>query len=217
MKIMEDRVLLKGILHGSVPAFRKLTAEYIPLVSRTSYRIMCDRSDSEYVTKEVFASLWHDPLSYMEADSMSDALLKRTCIICRRRLARRRLYGVFSIHPDLFVMSSPSVPSADEYIARQAWEVFCRASRNCSDRQRILYTLHELEGLPVSTSARVGRYLEFTAEEALNAARRRVKEELDAYGRMDDYISYVGFLRKVEDQLTDKTRLLSNIMQELFA
>lgn len=109
------------------------------------------------------------------------------------------------------------MPSADEYIARQAWEVFCRASQNCSDRQRILYTLHELEGLSVSASARVGRCLVFAAEEALDVARRRVKEELDAYGRMDDYISYVGFLRKVEDQLTDKTRLQSNIMQELFA
>lgn len=214
---MEERVLLKGVLHGSVPAFRKLTAEYIPLVSRTSYRIMCDRSDSEYITKEVFISLWHDPLSYMEADSLSEALLRKTCAICRKRLARRRLYGIFSIHPELFVMSSPSVPSADEYIARQAWEVFCRASRNCSDRQRILYTLHELEGLSVSASARVGRCLEFSAEEALESARRRVKEELDVYGRMDDYISYVGFLRKVEDQLTDRFRLQSNIMQELFA
>lgn len=214
---MEQRVLLKGVMHGSVPAFKKLITEYIPLVSRTSYRIMCDREDGEYVTREVFVSLWHDPLSYMEAESLYGAFLNRTCTICRRRLARRRLYMLFSIHPDLFVISSPSVPSADEYIARQAWEVFCRASRNCSDRQRIIYALHELEGLSVADSAKAGGYLEFAAEAALDAARRRVKEELDVYGRMDDYISYVGFLRKVEDQLTDKTRLLRNIMQELFA
>ena len=214
---MEDRVLLKGVLHGSVPAFKKLMAEYIPLVSRTSYRIMCDRSDSEYITREVFIMLWHDPLFFMYEHTLPDALLRKTCTLCRMRLMRRRMYKLFSIYPEVFVVSTPTVPSADEYITRQAWEIFCRASGNCSETQRVLYCLCELEGLSLKEAAYVGRYPEFIVEDALETARRKVKEELEVYGRIDDYKSYVYFLRRVEDQLTDKGRIQNSIIQDLFS
>lgn len=214
---MEDRELIKGVMHGSVPALKRLAGKYIPLVSRTSYRIMCDRSDSEYVTREVFVSLWHDPRSFMFKDDLSHEMLKRTCRMCRRRLLRRKLYMMFSVHPDVFVISSPAVQSAEEYMARQVWEVFCRASLNCTDRQRIVYSLHELEGVPLSDAADAGYYLPFTVEEALGEARSRVKEELGRYGRIGDYEAYVKYLRRVDNQLTDKSRLLNIIMQELFS
>ena len=41
----------------------------------------------------------------------------------------------------------------------------------------------------------------------LEEARVMLKDELDIFGRMDDYISYLGFLRKIQDQLTDTLRL----------
>lgn len=214
---MEDRILLKGVLHGSLPAFKKLISEYIPLVSRTSYRILCDRSDSEFVTREVFVFLWHDPLSFMTDKPLSHELLKRTCRFCRRRLMKRRLYNIFSIHPDIFVAQAYGEYSQEEYIARQVWQVFCRASLHCTDRQRVIYTLCELEDVPVSAAAEVGYYLPFAVEEALEEARLRVREELDRYGRIGDYDAYVGYLRNVVSQLTDKKRLMNNIMQEIFS
>lgn len=214
---MEDKELIKGVMHGSVPALKRLAGKYLPLVSRTSYRIMCDRSDSEYITREVFVSLWHDPRSFILHDDLPQEMLKRTCRMCRKRLLRRRLYMMFSILPDVFVISSPPVHSAEEYRARQVWEVFCRASLNCTDRQRIAYVLHELEGIPLVSVADAGYYLPFTVEEALEEARSRVKEELARYGRIGDYKAYVEYLRRVENQLTDKSRLLNIIMQELFS
>ena len=49
-------------------------------------------------------------------------------------------------------------------------------------------------------------------EDALTQAREAVREELEHYGRMSDYDAYVGFLRKVEDQLTDRVGLQRRIM-----
>lgn len=214
---MEDRVLLKGVLHGSVPAFKRIVSEYLPLVSRTSYRILCDRSDSELVTKEVFVFLWHDPLTFMTDKPLSYELLKKTSRLCRKRLMLRKLYDIFSVRPVVFVTQASTGFSRDEYVARQAWEVFCRASLHCTDRQRIIYTLHELEGIPLPAAAEAGNYLPFSVEEALEEARLRVLEELARYGRLGDYEAYVGYLRKVENQLVDRSRLMKNIMQELFS
>ena len=209
---MEERTLIRQVAEGSREAFRVLMDRYLPLVSRTSYRIMCDRKDSERITVYVMLSLWRDTRSFNNAHILSHQLLKRTCRMCRRSLLRRRILTVLSIDPDIFVASSPLVPSYDEYVARQAWQVFCRASSGLSDRQRMAYTLCELEGIPESAAAPMCGFGLVSLEDALSQAREAVGEELEHYGRMSDYDAYVGFLRKVEDQLTDRVGLQRRIM-----
>ena len=56
--ILQDMPLLKQIHRGSEKAFEELMDKFMPLISRTSFRILCDRSDSEYVTEKVFVDLW---------------------------------------------------------------------------------------------------------------------------------------------------------------
>ena len=62
--ILQDMPLLKQMHRGSEKAFGALMEKYMPLISRTSFRILCDRSDSEAVTEKVFVKLWHDVMSY---------------------------------------------------------------------------------------------------------------------------------------------------------
>lgn len=212
-----DNECLKEILHGSTAAYSKLISEYIPIVSRTSYRIMCDRSDSEKITKEVMLTLWHDPKSYLSDKPLSHQLLKKTCHLCRKYLFIRRFKAIFSVQPDVYVVSTPVVPSYDEFVSRQAWEVFCRASLNCTDRQRIVYALCELEQIPSSEVSEIISFFNYSLEDALNTMKEMVKVELDQYGRIDDYEAYVGFVRKIKDQLTDSSRIQSDIMQEIFS
>lgn len=208
---MDERKLLKDISEGSLADFQYLMEAYLPMVSRTSYRIMCDRGDSEFITERVMLSLWREPLSY--ADDVRYELLRRTCRSCRIRLFRRRVLQLFSIDPDVYVASTPQVPSYDEYVARQAWQVFCRSSAAFTDMQRVLYTLCELEQLPVDYVSAITGNSALVIESLLSGARTVVEEELDHYGRIDDYEAYVGFLRKVEDQLTDKLGLQRKIMK----
>lgn len=210
---MEDRTLIRQAAGSNLEAFRELMDRYIPLVSRTSYRIMCDRKDSEYVTVAVMLSVWSVRNDFPCGEVTESELLRRTCRLCRRRLFRRRLLTLVSIDPDIFVAASPIVPSYDEYIARQAWQVFCRASSGLTDRQRIAYTLCELEGIPENVAASMSGFGLVSIEDSLNQARDAVREELEHYGRMSDYDAYVGFLRKVEDQLTDKVGLQRKIME----
>ena len=209
---MKDEGFITEIRNDRINAFKDIMDVYLPLVSRTSYRIMCDRSDSEQITRSVFLSFWKNPCTSHSSISIRAYLLKRTCLYCRWRLIRRRMLSLISLNPEIYVIHSPVAASADEYVARQAWEVFCRASGNCSDRQRIIYTLCELEGLTIQQILSSGIMLDFYVGESLDAARRAVIEELDHYGRINDYNAYVSFLRKVEDQLTDKLKLQRDIL-----
>lgn len=186
---MTDRVLMEFL------------NKYIPLVSRISYRIMCDRKDSEYITVRVMLDAIRNDLDYN--GDVSNKLLRRTCRLCRMRLIKKRILQIFLIHDDVFVASSPIVPSYDEYVARQAWQVFCRASGNFTDFQRLVYTLCELECLPIEVAASILSCRKKGIERSLRAARETVAIELGQYGRIKDYDAYAGFIRKVEDQLID--------------
>lgn len=209
--LMDERILIKEVSEGNRSAFLTLMDVCLPLVSRTSYRIMCDRGDSEYITERVMLTLWREPMSF--ADDIRYELLRRTCHSCRIRLFRRRVLQLFSIDPDVYVASSPRVHSYDEYVARQAWQVFCRASSAFTDLQRVIYTLCELEQLPVGYVSVLTGNRPVLIERLLKSSRAVVEEELEHYGRIDDYEAYVGFIRKVEDQLTDKVGIQRNIMK----
>ena len=58
LKDRSDIALIKDVSYGNLEAFDELMNRYLDLVSRTSFRILCDRKDSEYVTARVFVSLW---------------------------------------------------------------------------------------------------------------------------------------------------------------
>ena len=92
---------------------------------------------------------------------------------------------MLSIRRPVYELSSPEALTPEEdYITRESWDIYCRASRNLSPRQRAVYVLVELEGLSVDEASYVlgmtaGRVEEFHAE-----AVARIKEELGFYGEV---------------------------------
>ena len=123
-----DMTLMKEVAYGSMEAFEELMDRYLDLVSRTSFRIMCDRTDSEYVTARVFVSLWHDVLDYDDSFTLGEWLLRKTCHLCRLRLTRRHILNIFGVVNDVFVNVSPKADDEDDYVTKQAWELHCKVS-----------------------------------------------------------------------------------------
>ena len=52
-----DIALMKDVSCGNKDAFNELIDRYMDIVSRNSFRILCDRGDCEYVIRRVFVSL----------------------------------------------------------------------------------------------------------------------------------------------------------------
>ena len=53
-----DISLMREVSLRQSYALKIIMDRYMSMVSRTAYRIMCDRPDSEAVTKEVFIKVW---------------------------------------------------------------------------------------------------------------------------------------------------------------
>lgn len=180
-----------------------LVSEYIGIVSRTSFRILCDRKDSDYVTVQVFVMLWKTYGKKKINLSFRDWLIRYACILSRLRITRRRLMSLAGMAPDLFVSSKPKAEDYDDYVTTQAWEVFCRASTAMTPMQRIVFTLISLEEMRVSDVSEICSLFKFRVMLAHKRAVTKVRQELHKFGKDSDYDAYIGFMKKVSDDLED--------------
>lgn len=211
--ILQDMPLLKQMHRGSEKAFEALMEKYLPLISRTSFRILCDRSDSEAVTEKVFVQLWHDVMSYDDRFTLAEWLLRRACVYSRLRISRRRLLYFTGVRPDLFALSKPKVEHVDDYLTTMAWEVFCRASSKMTPVQRIVFSLAVLEQLPDYKVAEITGLFKYRVNIALHRAQQKIYAELKRFGKPDDYDSYIGFVRRISDSLIDLDRLKNEVLR----
>jgi DNA-directed RNA polymerase specialized sigma24 family protein len=207
-----DMTLMKEVAYGSMDAFEELMDRYLDLVSRTSFRILCDRRDSEFVTASVFVSLWHDVLDYDDSYTLGEWLLSKTYRYSRIRITRRRILKVFGVVNDVFVNVSPSVDDEDDYVTKQAWELHCRASSHMTPLQSAVYAMCILDGISEESVSRITGMPRFRIALALEGAEEKARLELKYYGREKDYNRYNSFLRKVADSLTDMAKLKKMII-----
>ena len=180
-----DADIIRSIANGRLDAFNVIIDRYLDLVSRTSYLILCDRAASNEVTRSVFGWIWKKSSSYDEILSVEDWIYRITCSFCHVRLRRRRLLDYMAFQSDVYEKSAPEAFSQEEeYMTKEAWVIFCRASWELSSEQRIVYVLCELEGISVREAAVItGRYFEVTQND-LRTARNGVKRELEIYGKV---------------------------------
>lgn len=185
LEIRSDAELMREVAVGRREALKMIMERYMPSVSRTSYRILCDRPDCDDVTREVFIRVWKNASSYNERYSLAIWICRITCSLCHSRLCIRRVLDVFSIRPSVYEASAPAALSPEEdFITKETWAVFCRASQGLSSKQRIVYVLRELEGLSTFETADVTGLSVDQIGRNLYEARKGIRKELEKYGKV---------------------------------
>lgn len=180
-----DAALMRELALGRSEALKIIMDRYMSLVSRTAYRILCDRPDSEDVTQEVFIKVWRNASSYDERYSVSTWLYRITCNLCFDRLRRRRILDLFAIRPSVYEASAPAALSPEEdFITKETWAIFCRASQGLSPKQRTVFTLRDLEGLSAEKVATITGMTADQIKSNLHIARKRIRQELERYGKV---------------------------------
>ena len=203
---------MKNVAYGSMEAFEELMDRYLGLVSRTTFRILCDRRDSEYVTARVFVDLWYDVLDYDDRFTVGEWLLRKTCYYSAKRIMRRRILNLFGVVNDVFVQVTPKVEDEDDYVTTQAWELHCRASSHMTALQSAVYAMCVLDDIPKESVARITGMTGFRIALAMDRAEDKVRSQLRSCDRDHDYVRYNTFLRKVADALTDMDKLKKMII-----
>jgi RNA polymerase sigma-70 factor (ECF subfamily) len=166
--------LVERCQQGDVEAFRQLFREHRKDVLRLAQRMLGRNTDLEDIVQEVFLQVHRSIRDFRHGARFSTWLYRVTVnvVLMHRRAAKSR--PVFSEAPE-HVAATDARPQADEQVERQRRvQAFHRLLDRLSDKKRLVFVLHELEGLAPTEIAKIVGSPVLTVRTRLFYARREL-------------------------------------------
>ena len=161
-------------------AFRQLVETHHSFVFRIAFRLLCDEEDAKDVVQETFIRVWLHIRRYDEKISFSTWLYKIACNLCYDQL---RVMKREPSNPKTSVeLSDLDVP--DEYdteqsvINRNLQEWITTLTYNLSPKQRLIFTLRDIEGLELEEIEKITGLSRTKIKGNLYLARKYIRERL---------------------------------------
>ncbi|HEY2067290.1 MAG TPA: sigma-70 family RNA polymerase sigma factor [Gemmatimonadaceae bacterium] len=175
--LARDAALIRRVRTGDQSAFDLLVKEYMRSAYLTAYRVLGHREDAEDLVQECFLAVYQY-LDSFDIERPFGPWLAR--IVVNRGANFRRSRARRTTEPEADVASD--APSALEESGRtEMREVLTRALATLNERQRMIVTLFDVDGL---TSTEIGEMLELapgTVRWHLHEARRVLRSALSGY------------------------------------
>lgn len=164
---------------GDSEAFRALFVRHKGDVSRLVYRMLNGPSDLDDIVQEVFVQVFRSLKDFRGQAKFSTWLHRVTVnvVLMHRRSARSRPVLTEEL-PGEFVMDAHQALPDDELDRRERMRAFQRLLGRLADKKRIVFVLHELEGLSPSEIADVVGAPALTVRTRLFYARRELEAML---------------------------------------
>jgi RNA polymerase sigma-70 factor (ECF subfamily) len=178
-RMSDEDKLIERAAADDTAAFRELYSRHRADVARLVYRMLGGRGDLEDVIQEVFVQV-HKSLKDFRGQSKLSTWIHRVTVnvvLMHRRAARSR--PVFADEPlgEGLVHASDVAPDEDAE-RRERVRAFARLLDRLADKKRIVFVLHELEGIsPVEIAKIVGAPV-LTVRTRLFYARREIEAML---------------------------------------
>jgi RNA polymerase sigma-70 factor (ECF subfamily) len=175
--IARDAELIRRVRAGDTSAFDTLAAAYMRSAFQMAYRVVGHREDAEDLLQESFLAAYQY-LDSFDVERPFGPWLNR--IVLNRGANLRRSRTRRQMEPETEGVSA--APSAlDESTRTEARELLTRALATLSERQRLIVTLFDVDGL---TSTEIGERLALapgTVRWHLHEARRVLRGALSSY------------------------------------
>jgi RNA polymerase sigma-70 factor (ECF subfamily) len=179
MPVPEEERLIARAAAGDSDAFRELYDRHRADVARLVYRMVGGRSEFEDVIQEVFVQVYRSLKDFRGQSKLSTWMHRVTVnvVLMHRRAARSR--PVFADEPpgDGLLRSESAAPDEDVE-RRERMRAFGRLLDRLADKKRIVFVLHELEGVPPNEIAEIVGAPVLTVRTRLFYARRELEAML---------------------------------------
>ena len=171
--------LVRRAAAGDAEAFRGLFTRHKNDVARLVYRMLNAPGDLDDVVQEVFVQVFRSLKDFRGQAKFSTWLHRVTVnvVLMHRRSARSRPVLAEEIPGELVADHTQTLPD-DEVERRERMRAFQRLLARLADKKRIVFVLHELEGLSPSEIAEVVGAPVLTVRTRLFYARRELEAML---------------------------------------
>jgi RNA polymerase sigma-70 factor (ECF subfamily) len=171
---VDTQALVERCQRGDAEAFRELFRAHRQDVARLAQRMLGRATDLEDIVQEVFLQVHRSIRDFRHGARFSTWLYRVTVnvVLMHRRAAKSR--PVFSEVPE-GISAIDARPFADEQIERQRRvHAFHRLLDRLSEKKRVVFVLHELEGLAPGEIAKIVGSPVLTVRTRLFYARREL-------------------------------------------
>jgi RNA polymerase sigma-70 factor (ECF subfamily) len=171
---VEPPSLVERCQDGDAEAFRELFRTHRQDVARLAQRMLGRQTDLEDIVQEVFLQVHRSIRDFRHGARFSTWLYRVTVnvVLMHRRAARSR--PIFGEAPE-HVAAVDHRPRADEQLERQRRvQAFHRLLDRLSEKKRLVFVLHELEGLAPGEIAKIVGSPVLTVRTRLFYARREL-------------------------------------------
>lgn len=174
----EERLIARAA-GGETVAFRQLYERHRTDVARLVYRMLGARGDLEDVIQEVFVQVYKSLKDFRGQAKFSTWLHRVTVnvVLMHRRAARSR--PVFADEPPAEpALRSGDIAPDEDAERRERVRAFGRLLGRLADKKRIVFILHELEGIAPTEIAKIVGAPVLTVRTRLFYARRELEAML---------------------------------------
>jgi RNA polymerase sigma-70 factor (ECF subfamily) len=174
----EERLIARASV-GDTSAFRHIYERHRQDVARLVYRMIGPRSDIEDVIQEVFVQVYKSLKDFRGQSKFTTWLHRVTVnvVLMHRRAARSR--PVFADEPLAdAALRSGDIPPDEDFERRERMRAFGRLLERLAQKKRIVFVLHELEGVPPGEIATIVGAPVLTVRTRLFYARREIEAML---------------------------------------
>lgn len=175
----DDEGVLRRAAAGDAAAFREIFLRHRADVARLVYRMLSASTDLEDVVQEVFVQVFRSLKDFRGQSKFSTWLHRVTVnvVLMHRRSARSR--PVLTEEAPSDVVTDDRQPLPDEEAERcERMRAFRRLLARLADKKRVVFVLHELEGLSPAEIAEIVGAPVLTVRTRLFYARRELEAML---------------------------------------
>lgn len=177
----DDWTLICRISDGDEEAMKVLVHRYWPLVFRTSLRIVCDRHEAEDISQEVFIRVWKSAGRFDRNGSITAWIYRITCNRATDILRKKKIFPSYKKKQDETSRADSETSPEERLIASEEWKIFTEASGMLSPKQRIIFTLKEIEGLDTPAVTQITGLDADSIKSNLYHARKKICRILEKY------------------------------------
>jgi RNA polymerase sigma-70 factor (ECF subfamily) len=174
----DEALLISQAAAGDAAAFRRLYDLHCHSVARLAFRLMAGRGDIEDLVQEVFVQV-HRSLPEFRGQSKFGTWLHRVTVnvvLMHRRAAKSRPVLAPEAAGDVSVAHDLAPDEGAE--RRERVRAFARLLERLGDKKRVVFVLHDLEGVPAVEIARIVGAPVLTVRTRLFYARRELEAML---------------------------------------
>ncbi|MEO1485180.1 MAG: RNA polymerase sigma factor [Bacteroidota bacterium] len=193
---MDDKEFLDDLKAQKHDAFKRLLDEYQGLVYNTCLSFVPNAQDAEDIAQEVFVEVYRSISKFKGGSKLSTWLyriaMNKSLEFIRKRNTKKRFGFKLSLSSSGVPLDKTSYFTEFDHPGvlleqKEKKALIFKAINSLPEAQRIVFTLHHIEGLPYSEISEITEKSKSSVESLLFRARKRVKEQLTLFFKKEGW------------------------------